>query len=619
MRRLSLLLLALIASAPVMTQAATPTRIALVIGNSDYSSGPLPNPANDAELVSETLKKLQWVVIEQTNADQREMKKAIEEFGRRLDKAGEDGIGLFYYAGHGVQLNGRNYLIPTRADIEREGDLEIEAVSADWVIEQMRLARNGLNIVILDACRNNPFTRSMRSAERGLATMDAPTGILIAYSTAPGTVAEDGSGRNSPYTTALTQAMVTLHEPLEQLFKHVRVGVMHATQDKQVPWEYSSLTGADFCFAGCGPSTAPVPVPLPAELTPPAERSFSSALASLFTSGIGWLSSLFTPGTPETSATASVTPKPAPAGPSAVVSGGGEGSGGAAGPLIAGAAAVTLLRSLGVEAPQVDAAQRYPAGTIRELIASSPRRVTLGSTPDQIKAAFALCREYSRDCSYDDEKLRSVTLPPFELDARPVSVRAFRQFTDSTAYRTHAERVGFAFAAVLEQGVEKHRKVPGGSWRNAMSAQRAEDESPVVGVTFRDALAYCRANNSRLPTENEWEYIARGPQRNVFPWGNELPVARAMSVAPHVGDGPAGGIGRGYKGLSGAVWQWVDSDFGALKLLKGGSWLESNPANKRAAVRRYEDPDMADQDSGFRCARTVSAWPDAELWLSQLH
>jgi uncharacterized caspase-like protein len=139
--------------------AAEP-RVALVIGNSAYPSGPLRNPANDAELMADTLRKVGFDVIERRNADQLTMKRAIQEFGKRLEDAGPKAVGLFYYAGHGVQLSGRNYLIPTTANIEREGDVEIEAVSADWVIEQMRYARNALNIVILDACRNNPFTRS---------------------------------------------------------------------------------------------------------------------------------------------------------------------------------------------------------------------------------------------------------------------------------------------------------------------------------------------------------------------------------------------------------------------------------------------------------------------------
>jgi uncharacterized caspase-like protein len=243
--RLILLTMTILGSTALQAEEA---RIALVIGNSDYSSGPLPNPANDAKLVGDALTALGFDVIARRNADQVTMKRAIQEFGSRLEKAGPGAVGLFYYAGHGMQLSGRNYLIPTTARIEREGDVEIEAVSADWVIEQMRYARNRLNIVILDACRNNPFTRSMRSVDHGLASMDAPAGILIAYSTAPGAVAADGAGRNSPYTEALTRAMRDMHEPVEQVFKHVRVGVMSATSGKQVPWESSSLTG-DFYFA----------------------------------------------------------------------------------------------------------------------------------------------------------------------------------------------------------------------------------------------------------------------------------------------------------------------------------------------------------------------------------
>ena len=292
--RSTLLTVTILASA--LAQAAE-TRIALVIGNSDYSSGSLPNPANDAKLIGDALTSLGFDVIARRNADQITMKRAIQEFGSRLESAGPGAVGLFYYAGHGLQLSGRNYLIPTTARIEREGDVEIEAVSADWVIEQMRYARNRLNIVILDACRNNPFTRSMRSVDHGLATMDAPAGILIAYSTAPGAVAADGTGRNSPYTEALTQAMRDLHEPVEQVFKHVRVGVMSATSGKQVPWESSSLTG-DFYFAapnkvapqtssalasGAVPATGAAPTGggVPAA-NKPESRTFGTWISSLF-------------------------------------------------------------------------------------------------------------------------------------------------------------------------------------------------------------------------------------------------------------------------------------------------------------------------------------------------
>jgi formylglycine-generating enzyme required for sulfatase activity len=604
-------------SAAILASTALPAeenRIALVIGNSDYASGPLPNPANDAKLIGDALTGLGFTVIARRNADQNTMKRAIQEFGSRLEAAGPGAVGLFYYAGHGVQLSGRNYLIPTTAHIDREGDVEIEAVSADWVIEQMRYARNRLNIVILDACRNNPFTRSMRSVDHGLASMDAPAGILIAYSTAPGAVAADGAGRNSPYTEALTKAMRDMHEPVEQVFKKVRVGVMTATSGKQVPWESSSLTG-DFYFS------APRPAPETANTAStdalPAANSPSRAPADKSESGTfgAWVSGLFGSSKPEAAAT---RPPPAMLASIGKPAGASIDSRAAAGPMMSGARALPLFQSLGIPANDIDGSQNYPESALRQLIQAAPRRVTLGSTPEQIRAAFTLCRKYSSACQlswYGDEGLRFATLEPFELDPLPVSVKAFRQFVDSTQYKTQAETAGFAYAVV--DGSLK--PVPGGSWRNAVKARSVEDDSPVVGVSFQDAAAYCRSKGQRLPSEDEWEYVARGAKRSTFPWGENLdPVASAPTAPPGINDGPAEGIGGRYKGLSGNVWQWADTKVGGRKVLKGGSWLEPNPANKRAATRRYELSSRADEDSGFRCAKSANVWPDAELWLAQI-
>jgi formylglycine-generating enzyme required for sulfatase activity len=628
--RSTLLTVTILASA--LAQAAE-TRIALVIGNSDYSSGPLPNPANDAKLIADALTNLGFDVIARRNADQITMKRAIQEFGSRLESAGPGAVGLFYYAGHGLQLSGRNYLIPTTARIEREGDVEIEAVSADWVIEQMRYARNRLNIVILDACRNNPFTRSMRSVDHGLATMDAPAGILIAYSTAPGAVAADGTGRNSPYTEALTQAMREMHEPVEQVFKHVRVGVMTATSGKQVPWESSSLTG-DFYFAApnkVAPATSSALASGAVPATGAAPQTGTVSAPSKPEPGTfgTWISGLFGSSKAEpdaarkAAADAGLPPvkpaaatEPTAATKLAAVPIGAAAN--AAGPLLASARAVPLLQSLGIPANDIDGAHNYPETAIRQLIEGTPRRVTLGSTPEQIRAAFALCRQYSSACQlswYGDEGQRTVTLDPFELDPVPVSVRAFRQFVDSSHYKTQAETAGFAYA-VVEGSLQP---VSGGSWRNAVKKHPVEDESPVVAVSFQDAVAYCRSKGERLPSEDEWEYVARGPKRHTFPWGENIdPVANAPGAPPSVSDGPAEGIGGRYKGLSGNVWQWVDTKVGGRKVLKGGSWLEPNPANKRAATRRYELSNRADEDSGFRCAKSAPVWPDAELWLAQL-
>jgi len=617
--RLILLTMTILGSTALQAEEA---RIALVIGNSDYSSGPLPNPANDAKLVGDALTALGFDVIARRNADQVTMKRAIQEFGSRLEKAGPGAVGLFYYAGHGMQLSGRNYLIPTTARIEREGDVEIEAVSADWVIEQMRYARNRLNIVILDACRNNPFTRSMRSVDHGLASMDAPAGILIAYSTAPGAVAADGAGRNSPYTEALTRAMRDMHEPVEQVFKHVRVGVMSATSGKQVPWESSSLTG-DFYFAAptkVAPETSSALTSgaVPATQVPatkvPATNSSGKSETGTFGS---WVSGLFGAGKSESDAADKRTPNPEPAVIAANLTPPPV-SAGRSGPMLSGARAVPLLKSLGVPANDLDVAHDYPEPAIRELIEGTARRATLGSTPEQIRAAYTLCRQYSSACQlswYADEGLRTVTLDPFELDATPVSVRAFRQFADATHYKTQAETAGFAYA-VVEGTLQP---VSGGSWRNAVKKHPVDDDSPVVGVSFQDAAAYCRFKGERLPSEDEWEYVARGPKRHTFPWGDNVdPIASPPSAPPSAHDGPAEGIGGRYKGLCGNVWQWVDTKVEGRKVLKGGSWLEPNPANKRAATRRYELSGRADEDSGFRCAKSAQAWPDTELWLAQI-
>ena len=216
-------------------------RIALVIGNSAYTSAPpLKNPANDARDMAATLKALNFEVTSGINVNQRDFKRLIREFGLSLKLGGS---GLFYYAGHGVQSRGRNFLIPIDADIQSEAEVEDSGVDVNLVLNFMDDAQNGLNIVILDACRNNPFGRSFRSAENGLAQIDAPTGTLIAYATAPGRVAADGTGANGLYTAELLKQMRVPGVSVTEMFMHVRAEVMKQTASKQVPWEASSLVG----------------------------------------------------------------------------------------------------------------------------------------------------------------------------------------------------------------------------------------------------------------------------------------------------------------------------------------------------------------------------------------
>lgn len=226
-------------------------RHALIIGNSEYNSsmGKLRNPANDARLMARTLRGLGFDVLLVLDANLKAMKGAVRDFGGRLEMASRDGVALFFYAGHGVQVNGQNFLIPVDAEIRTEADVDVEALSADSVLKQMDYAKSNVNVVILDACRDNPFARSFRSAMRGLAPMDAPNGSFISYATAPGDTAADGLGDNSPFTTALERAINVKGLPIELAFKNVARDVRNTTSNRQRPWMASSLIG-DFYFAG---------------------------------------------------------------------------------------------------------------------------------------------------------------------------------------------------------------------------------------------------------------------------------------------------------------------------------------------------------------------------------
>lgn len=222
-------------------------RNALIIGNSDYYMGILANPVNDARAMARVLRNVDFNVLLYENVSTKdEMKMAIRKFGNLLRN--NKGVGLFYFAGHGIQVNGFNYLIPVHAEITTEEEVEYEAVDVGFVLAQMESAENRVNIVIFDACRNNPFARTFRSANRGLASINAPRGSLIAYATAPGSTASDGTGDNGLYTGELLKQINRNNLKIEDVFKNVRAEVVVKSNEKQIPWESSSLIG-DFYFS----------------------------------------------------------------------------------------------------------------------------------------------------------------------------------------------------------------------------------------------------------------------------------------------------------------------------------------------------------------------------------
>jgi outer membrane protein OmpA-like peptidoglycan-associated protein len=238
----------------LVLSATAEQRIALVIGNSDYATDgwDLENPTNDADLLAVALAKVGFEVHTLHDGDKTSMEEAFQAHADRLKDAGEDAVGFFFYAGHGAQHRGVNYLVAADAQLRSAPDL-MRQPKLDLVMDYLEYAGNRTNFIVLDACRNNPLPASMRSAPQGLASSQRVRGTLIAYSTAPGMVADDGFGlSNSAYSAALAALLTQPGYSVETLFRVVATRVEDQSEGFQIPWTESGLRGeADFCFAGC--------------------------------------------------------------------------------------------------------------------------------------------------------------------------------------------------------------------------------------------------------------------------------------------------------------------------------------------------------------------------------
>ena len=249
------ILLSLVSTLP----ASAEKRVALVIGNSSYQNVTrLDNPRNDAALMADTLGALGFTLIggrAQLDLDKSAMDTAVQNFGRQVQGAD---VALFYYAGHGVQVSGANYLVPVSANPTREADVDFQMVDVNLVLRQMQGSGTRLNMVILDACRNNPFgARGLRASDGGLAQMRAPEGTLISYATQPGNVAQDGKDGNSPYTKALASTIKQSGLDIFQTFNQVGLAVKRETGGSQQPWVSSSPIDGTFYFVAPGSPSSP--------------------------------------------------------------------------------------------------------------------------------------------------------------------------------------------------------------------------------------------------------------------------------------------------------------------------------------------------------------------------
>jgi carboxyl-terminal processing protease len=509
-------------------RADTPEpRFALVIGNSAYGPeiGNLANPANDAKLMAATLRKVGFEVIELENADRRKMSRAIVDFGEALAKAGGPATGLFFYAGHGIQVAGDNYLIPIDADISREGDVEAEAVSSDLVLRQMDFAGNAVNIVILDACRNNPLTRGFRSASRGLGEPKVkPRGSFIAYSTAPGDVAADGAGDDSPYALALSQAILKPGAALEEVFRDVRSRVMAATNQKQVPWDSSSMTAPFYFIPSTETAAAETPV---APAAPSADKSVEIAYwNSIANSSNPALFQSYLRRFPDGDFAELAEAKLAEL----------QQADGAA-------------KSRSQETPTADESQQdepqQQASAASAPPATPPAPVTgksfrdCGDCPEMVTVpagSFTMGAAPGEDAPYvHEEPQHPVTIrKAFAVGKYEVTIGEFRAFVQATGF----DAGNSCFSDPTGSG--SYTNASGINWQNpGFAGYRPSEQDPVVCVSWDAARAYAQwlsqktGKPYRLLTEAEWEYAARGGTITLFPWGND---ANAACTSANVAD-----------------------------------------------------------------------------------
>ncbi len=576
--------------------APSAERVALVIGNAAYKQSPLANPVNDATDMALALRTAGFRVIARHNANRREMREAFDEFATALRRAQ---VGLFYFAGHGVQVRGNNYLIPVGAEIKSEADVEIDAVDANYALSTMEEAQAKVSILVLDACRDNPFARTFRSASRGLAQMQAATGSFIAFATAPGTQAADVKGRNGVFTKHLLDSLRQHDTDTSKVFNRTRAAVVRETAGKQTPWDASSLIG-EFSFRAPPEASASTPAGTTPASTPSMTTPSSQDAELVF-----WTSIQNSRDPHELNAYLDQYPNGRFAG-------------------------LARARLKSAEAPKVPPAQvasgvpAAPPATPQARPPTAPSRASLQSM--QRGTVF-------RDCEGCPEMVvippgRFVMDSPASEEGRSNNEGPQHEVTISRAIAVGKFEVTFAeWEACVAAGGCQHRPEDSG-WGKATR--------PVMNFNWNDAKEYAKWLSSktsktyRLLTEAEGEYAARAGSETRYPWGNDAGQNRAnfessgsqwsaKQTAP-VGSFEANKFGL--HDMIGNVWEWTEDCWNAsynggphdgsawtsgncdLRVLRGGAW-SGNPGLARAAARSWMIVTAFRYNNfGFRVART---------------
>ena len=436
-------------------------RVALVIGNSAYKQAPLRNPVNDARDMAVKLRSLGFTVIERSNLGIRQIGSTLREFRAKLVPGG---VALVYYAGHGLQIKGENYLPAVDAEIAGEEDVQNQSLAIRQIMDVLTDAKTRLNLVFLDACRNNPYARTFRNANEGLSRVTAPSGTLISFATRPGSVAADGVGRNGLYTSALLQQMGNPNQSIEQVLKRVVTSVKAGSKNQQEPWMEGSIEG-EFCFGDCERANQP-PVVVTQGNTGGADQLF-------------WESIKETKDANELKAYLNKFP----------------------GGLFAELAGIRL-RGLEQAAAERSAAEAAQRAALERAAAEAAQRAALERAAGQV----------IKDCP-DCPEMVVMPAGSFDMGAND----------DADSKPVHRVNIPGFLLGKTEVTQGQWKTVMGG---NPSIFKQCGDDCPVENVSWNDAQEFARrlsqktGKQYRLPSEAEWEYAARAGSSTKWSFGD---------------------------------------------------------------------------------------------------
>ncbi|MDD5300178.1 MAG: SUMF1/EgtB/PvdO family nonheme iron enzyme [Gallionella sp.] len=584
-----------------VNNAVSEQRIALVIGNGAYTSSPLKNPVNDAKDMAKKLRGLGFVVIERSNLQTKQIGATLREFRSKLVPGA---VALVFYAGHGLQIKGDNYLPAVDADINSEEDVPNQSLAVKQIMDVLDESKTRLNLVFLDACRNNPYARSFRSADKGLARVSAPSGTLISYATRPGSVAADGGGRNGLYTSKLLAQMNSTVQ-IEQALKRVVTEVKAASQGKQEPWMEGSIEG-DFCFAGCAASggaqvasLAPAPVVQNIPVTDDAEGIlWQAAESSGIEEDVRTYLRQYPNGRYVALANARIQ-------------------------TFADDAVQTMLQKeqdvwqaagkANTEAGYQEYLKAYPAGRFVALVSGRLEKLKSDQEPQfwqqaqtggSAQAIQAYLDKYPSGSYVAAAREKLAAIKKAEDEMKPGKV--FRDCPDCPEMVILPK----SFAMGKYEVTQSQWKAIMGN--NPSKFSNCGDTCPVENVSWNDAQEFIQKLNTktgkqyRLPTEAEWEYACYGGSQSEYCGGNNLDAVGWAGSRTH----PAGqkqANGYGLYDMSGNVWEWASDCWEgdcAKRVLRGASWGGLSPGG-RAAARNWSGPADRFNYGGFRLVRTL--------------